>query len=139
MAIHVKEKIQTPPLPLPLKGGKCHADTMRRTGRQPLPSPEGEGLGWGLLRKNLGPTAKNLGPTESCGGPACSNSPENFSMWGRHRLLSRRHGPVSGPFFYVNATTSRQMPHTRALSCRAAPYPCTGCSCNSSCPGPGAC
>ena len=37
-------KLQTPPLPLPLKGGECLRSPWRRTERQPLPSKGGECL-----------------------------------------------------------------------------------------------
>ena len=45
------DKIETPPLPLPLRGG----ERLPPTYPQALPSPQGEGQGWGLLLYGVGP------------------------------------------------------------------------------------
>ena len=41
-------EFQTPPLPLPLKGGECLTESLLRMTAQPIPSLQGEGQGWGL-------------------------------------------------------------------------------------------
>ena len=41
-------KIQTPPLPLPLRGGEWLRRHSRKGPREALPAPQGEGQGWGL-------------------------------------------------------------------------------------------
>ncbi len=40
--------LQTPPLPLPLKGGECLKESLPRMTAQALHSLPGEGKGWGL-------------------------------------------------------------------------------------------